>query len=80
MLYLFREQINIFEFNKTNLMPVIDTGSMKNLNIQLNLLNHKSDVNPDIYYNGNSSGGCGFIHRSINPNYKLISLFLNKCI
>ena len=61
---IFREQIDIFGLNETNLNPAIDTGSV---DIPLNYKLERKD-RP----NGSSSGGCGFII-SKRLNYKLIS-------
>ena len=61
---IFREQIDIFGLNETNLNSTVDTNSV---NIPLNYKLERQD-RP----NGSSSGGCGFII-SKRLNYKLVS-------
>ena len=61
---IFREQIDIFGLNETNLNSTVDTNSV---NIPLNYKLERQD-RP----NGSSSGGCGFII-SKRLNYTLVS-------
>ena len=62
---IFREQLDIFGLNETNLNSSVDTNS---INIPLNYKLERQD-RP----NGSSSGGCGFII-SKRVNYELVSL------
>ena len=62
---IFREQLDIFGINETNLNPVIDSGSS---NIRLNYKFERQDRPND-----SSRGGCGLMI-SKRLKYKLISL------
>ena len=62
---IYREQIDIFGLNETNLNSAIDTDS---INVPFNYQLERYD-RP----NGSSSGGCGFII-SKSLKYKLVSM------